>query len=104
MLNIARNLSIDKVRSKEYNRLGKTDDIIHNVNIFDEQYSEKNKSEYIGVRELIDKLSEDQKRIIDLMYFQGYSQSEIADEFGIPLGTVKTRAKVAMQRLREMFK
>ena len=49
-------------------------------------------------------LSEDQRKIIELMYFQGYSQSEIAEEYDIPLGTVKTRAKAAMQKLREMFK
>ena len=56
------------------------------------------------MKELVDKLSADQKQIIDLMYFQGYSQSEIAEEFDIPLGTVKTRAKAAMQKLKELFK
>ncbi len=104
MLNITRNMAIDKVRSKEFKTIRKTDDITENVHIYDEGYSDKNKSEFIGVKELVDKLSADQKQIIDLMYFQGYSQSEIAEQFEIPLGTVKTRAKAAMQKLKEMFK
>jgi RNA polymerase sigma factor (sigma-70 family) len=104
MLNIARNMAIDKIRSKEFKGIQKTDDIANNVYLSDEGYSDKNKSEFIGLKELVDKLTDDQKQIIELMYFQGYSQSEIADEFQIPLGTVKTRAKAAMQKLREMFK
>jgi len=104
MLNLTRNMAIDKIRSKEFKGIRKTDDISHNVHIFDEGYSEKNKSEFIGVKELVEQLSPDQRQIIDLMYFQGYSQSEIAEEFEIPLGTVKTRAKAAMQKLKELFK
>jgi RNA polymerase sigma-70 factor (ECF subfamily) len=104
MLSISRNMAIDKFRSKEFKGIRKTDDILDNVHIFDEGYSEKNKSEYIGIKELVKTLSVDQQKIIDLMYFQGYSQSEIAEEYDIPLGTVKTRAKAAMQKLREMFK
>lgn len=103
MLNISRNMAIDKVRSKEFKGIHKSDDLSENVNLFDEQYSEANKVEFIGVKELLDKLTSDQKNIIDLMYFQGYSQSEISEEFAIPLGTVKTRAKAAMNKLKELF-
>jgi RNA polymerase sigma-70 factor (ECF subfamily) len=103
MLNIARNMAIDKIRSKEFKGIRKTDDITGNVHIFDQGYADHHKSEYIGVKELVEKLSSEQRHIIDLMYFQGYSQSEIAEEFNIPLGTVKTRAKSAMQKLKEMF-
>jgi len=37
------------------------------------------------------------------MYYKGYTQSEIAEEFDIPLGTVKTRARTAMRSLRELL-
>jgi RNA polymerase sigma-70 factor (ECF subfamily) len=41
--------------------------------------------------------------LIDLMYFKGYTQSEIAEEFNIPLGTVKTRLRSATMNLRKIF-
>ena len=45
-------------------------------------------------------LPEDQRLVIDLAYFHGLSQSEIATQLGQPLGTVKTRTRLAMQKLR----
>ena len=38
--------------------------------------------------------------MIDLAYFRGYTQTRIAEELGIPLGTVKTRTLAAMRKLR----
>lgn len=46
-------------------------------------------------------LPEEQREVLDLGYFQGLSQTEIAEATGQPLGTVKTRMRLAMQRLRE---
>lgn len=46
-------------------------------------------------------LPEEQREVLDLGYFQGLSQTEIADATGQPLGTVKTRMRLAMQKLRE---
>jgi RNA polymerase sigma-70 factor (ECF subfamily) len=54
-----------------------------------------------AVREAMDALPEDQRRLVELMYFRGWTQSKIASAEGIPLGTVKSRVFAAMRRLRE---
>ncbi len=46
-------------------------------------------------------LPEEQREVVDLGYFQGLSQTEIAEITGQPLGTVKTRMRLAIQKLRE---
>jgi RNA polymerase sigma-70 factor (ECF subfamily) len=52
------------------------------------------------VRQALDQLPGPQRQVIELAYFGGLSQSEIAAELRLPLGTVKTRMLTGMQRLR----
>jgi RNA polymerase sigma-70 factor, ECF subfamily len=54
-----------------------------------------------SVRQAMNGLPDEQREVIELGYFNGLSQSEIADVTGQPLGTVKTRMRLAMQKLRE---
>lgn len=53
------------------------------------------------VRGALADLPVDQRDALDLAYFQGLSHSEIAERTGIPLGTIKTRIRSGLQRLRE---
>ncbi len=55
------------------------------------------------VRRALSTLSPEQQTIIRLSYFNEKSQAEIADELGIPLGTVKSRTRLAMNRLRALL-
>ncbi len=52
------------------------------------------------VHRAMDALTSAQREVIELAFFRGYSQSQIADRLGQPLGTVKTRIRTAMQKLR----
>ena len=102
MINICRNLAIDKIRSKQHRVSQKTMDIPDAPRAA--YGSDEFKPEHIGLREITEKLNPVQKQIIDLMYFEGLTQSEIAEEFNIPLGTVKTRARSAIKTLGKLFK
>jgi RNA polymerase sigma-70 factor (ECF subfamily) len=53
------------------------------------------------VRAALRELPDEQREVLELGYFQGLSQTEIAEMTGQPLGTVKTRMRLAMQKLRE---
>ena len=58
--------------------------------------------EHIGLRELTLKLKPKQREVIDLLYFGGCTQVEAAEQLGIPLATVKTRARAALVVLAHM--
>lgn len=51
----------------------------------------------------VQSLPEEQKKLIELSYYQGLSQSEIAEMLNLPLGTVKTRLRAGMLRLRQQW-
>jgi RNA polymerase sigma factor (sigma-70 family) len=56
--------------------------------------------EQLQVRAALTALPAEQRRVIELMYFEGKSQSQIATELDLPLGTVKSRTLLGMRRLR----
>lgn len=103
LVNISRNAAIDKLRSKEIKKTGKTDSVSDNVHTIDNANSTEQSIDSIGLEKVLDKLSDELRFVIDQMYFKGYTQTEIAEEFDIPLGTVKTRARTAMRTLRELL-
>lgn len=104
MLNLSRNLAIDKLRSKEMKKVGKTDFISDNVYVIDRNKFTAQNTESIGVEELLTNLNKDQQLILNLLYFKGYTQAEVSEEYNIPLGTVKTRLRAALIHLRKVLK
>jgi RNA polymerase sigma-70 factor (ECF subfamily) len=55
------------------------------------------------IQAAVAQLPDDQQHVVTLMYFHGYTQQEIADRLKTPLGTIKTRARLAMLKLRELL-
>lgn len=104
MLNLAKNQAIDKTRSKEISRENKTGGLENFVSGVKSGEFAEQKVDAIGVKEILIGLPEDQRFVVDQLYFKGYTQSELSEEFNIPLGTVKTRLRLAMIQLRSILK
>ena len=102
MLNIARNASIDTIRSKGYQNSLQNRELTEDVYIAGG--TSETKTDQIGLRKVVHGLKEEYKVLVELSYFQGYTQDEIAKMLGIPLGTVKTRLRTALIQLREIIK
>lgn len=100
MSNIARNAAIDSIRTARSKREQKTSSIENSVHDNIGGKAEMQIKDF-GLRKVIDSLDEKHRLLIDLTYFQGYSQREIEKELGIPLGTIKSRLRLAINQLRE---
>jgi RNA polymerase sigma factor (sigma-70 family) len=103
MLNVARNLAIDKTRSKEISQQSKTGDIENFVGVIDRQESGVLSVDTIGLTEILNRLTEEQRFVVEYLYLKGYTQSELAEESGLPLGTIKTRLRLGMIKLRKLY-
>ena len=103
MVNIARNQAIDKVRSKDFVNQSKNQPLDNAVSFVDISKSSSYNPDTIGLKEMVKKLDGEYRQIIDLIFFEGYSQSEAAEKLRIPLGTVKTRSRAAIMKLRQQF-
>lgn len=99
MLNIARNHAIDVLRAEQSRSAKDTIPAEHPI-ATTQGPSETIPIDNIGVRAFVEALSPEQKSLVDLIYFQGYTQQEAAEVLAIPLGTVKSRVRLAMNHLR----
>ena len=103
MLNIARNLTIDTLRSKDYKKQSKIYGNENSVNELSDKSRTVDRFDSLGIRKQLTNLKNDQRQIIDLAYFSGFTQEEISKQLSIPLGTVKTRMRSAILELRKLL-
>lgn len=103
MLNITRNSAIDYIRSKQNKINSKNLNSDNIVNEIDKEHSSNVNYDHIGLKNVLSELKEDHQTIIDMAYYKGYTQDEIAKELKLPLGTVKTKVRQAIIKLREVI-
>lgn len=101
MATIARNAAIDKRRLKSFQHQEKTETIDNLV--YQPQGGHTNTAG-IDVEKLTANLEPKYKDVLDHIYLMGYTQQETSDKLGIPLGTVKTRLRLAIKALGEELK
>ena len=102
LIQIVRSTAIDKVRLVNFQRNRASQSL--DANVYDSvKFSEEMQIKDVGLHKALSTLDEKYRIIIELLYLQGYTQSEITEELGIPLGTVKSRAKIGIRELRKLI-
>jgi RNA polymerase sigma-70 factor, ECF subfamily len=106
LLAVARNRAIDYIRSADGRMARSAFEIVEveNPSLFANLEKEMAMSDQARrIREALSKLNSNQRAAIELAYFEGLSQTEIAEKMGQPLGTVKTWMRAALKSLREQL-
>lgn len=101
LLNISRNAAIDKTRSKSYKKSNKNLNSDFFVDILQSSENLGSKTDAIGIKKFVNQLAEKCIKIIELLYFKGYTQKEASKELDMPIGTIKTRNRNCIQELRD---
>ncbi|MEO9175547.1 MAG: RNA polymerase sigma factor, partial [Gaiellales bacterium] len=103
LLTIVHHRSVDLVRREQRRRTEPADelgDVADTTNVPHEAWLGIQSAQ---VREALGSLSDPQREVIELCYFEGYSQSELARRLGEPLGTIKSRTHTALAHLRRQL-
>lgn len=99
---IARRMALDFVRSNYFLERQTIQPADSAVSV-ESPAPEMQRLDHIGLELAVGRLEPHLKQVIDLQYFMGYSQQEVADETGLPLGTVKSRTRAALSHLRQQL-
>jgi len=105
LLAVARNRAIDYLRSAgaRMSRALELDETENPAMFTDFEKQLLNADRIRRVKDAMERLSPNQRTVIELAYFEGLSQSEMAERMGQPLGTVKAWARAALKNLRDEF-
>ncbi len=104
ILNIARNAAIDKTRTKSFKKSGQNLNAEFFVDILESNDNLDRKTNAIGIKDFVQKLADSCIAVIELLYFKGFTQKEASDRLNIPIGTIKTRNRNCIKKLRLMLK
>lgn len=105
LLTICKNAAIDKIKKRKGNYTLNIEEL---VDIPDIRVDLFNEVEFASIKKQIKgalrKLPDEQRELIELVYFEGLTQVEISEKTGIPLGTVKSRIRLGLHKLRKVLK
>jgi len=106
LISIARSRAIDRLRSRKirYEREDEAGREMSTLYCLDDTDSAVQSEERTAVRGALSSLPEPQRVALELAYFEGLSQSEIAAKLHEPLGTIKTRMQLGMKKMREALR
>lgn len=105
LLTITRNAGIDRLR-KERRHVTLPQELSDTiVQVGEETAVDQNPYWYDGLilARLLQQLPPEQRQLIELAFYQGYTHSELAENLQLPLGTVKTRLRTGLQKLRKLW-
>lgn len=102
MISITRNHCIDALRKKERRPQIHSGD--SDVTLNNEKSAVKLAVDHLGLESQVDRLREEDREVLELSYYQGYSHGEIAEKLSLPVGTVKSRVRKAIQDLRLLLR
>jgi RNA polymerase sigma-70 factor (ECF subfamily) len=100
LLSIVHHRAVDILRRKTAFRPAPLDAAENKASDLDTAASAERNVEQQGVRQALRELPEAQRRTIELAYFGGYTHAELAELMGVPLGTVKGRMRIGLQKMR----
>ncbi len=104
LIMMTRTIAIDRIRAgaTRADRTESLDEPIHQApsGDLDPELQALFEQQRVRVRAALGKLPEEQRTAIELAFFGGFSHSELAEKLGVPLGTVKTRVRLGLARLR----
>ncbi|TYC70026.1 sigma-70 family RNA polymerase sigma factor [Stappia sp. BW2] len=103
LFRVARNRRIDRIRRQKSAALDQEDPSLQPTPLPDIAEEMDARLREDRVRAALSQLPDEQRNVIRLAFFSGQSHSEIAEETGLPLGTVKSRIRLAFGRLRQLL-
>lgn len=103
MAAIVRNLGKDSLRSKYYRQGLTTEPFELHFDYIEKHNTVTLNTDTIGIANCVSNLKAEHREILDLIYFQGYTQAEAAEKLNMPLGTLKTKCRKALCEMRGVF-
>ena len=102
LLRVVRNAAVDTLRRRRLRAIGPEDRIVADDALDDVAEAVVTRARAVATRDLLASLESPQRRVIELTYFGELTQTQIASVLGVPLGTVKSRLRLGLGKLRAL--